>query len=79
MVTRRNRLNDFITDRDPPPDDLVQVLCEDHVGTYVISFPCQRTDGTWRNQATGEVIAGVVIGWREFGRNRRRKVPALGS
>jgi hypothetical protein len=75
MATRKNRLNDFITDRDPPPDYPVQVLCEDHVGTYLIRFPCQRTDGTWRNQATGEVIAGTVIGWREFSHDRRRKMP----
>jgi hypothetical protein len=62
MVTRRNRLNDFITHGDPAPDYPVQVLCEDHIGTYLIPFPCHRTNGTERNQATGEIIAGRTIG-----------------
>lgn len=79
MVTRSNRLNDFITTGDPAPDYPVELLCEDHVGTYLIPFPCHWTDGTWRNQATGEIITGTVIGWREFDRNRRRKSSGLCS
>ena len=34
MVTRAERLQDFITDADPPVGSVVEVLCEDHVGTY---------------------------------------------
>lgn len=66
MVTRSTRLDAFITDQDPCPDVPVQVLCEDHVGTYLIPFPCHHTAGTWLNTATGEIIEGTVVGWREL-------------
>ncbi len=67
MVTRRSRLDEFVTNHHPTADLPVQVLCEDHVGTYVIPFPCQYTAGEWVNTATGERIQGTVVGWREFG------------
>ncbi len=79
MVTRDIRLTDFTTIGEPPHDSPVQLLCEDHVGTYLIPFPCEWTDGTWRNQATGEIITGTVIGWRAFERNHRRKAPRFCS
>jgi hypothetical protein len=79
VVTRRNRLNDFITDEGLAPDGPVQLLCEDHVGTYLIPFPCRRTDGTWRNQATGEVITGTVIGWREIDDKPKRRALGISS
>jgi hypothetical protein len=34
VVTRAERLRPFITDADPPIGSVVEVLCEDHVGTY---------------------------------------------
>jgi hypothetical protein len=71
MVTRSERLNDFVRDRDPAPDAWVELLCEDHVGTYLIPFLCRRADDAWRNASTGEPIEAIVIGWRErraFGR-----------
>jgi len=72
MVTRSERLGDFVTDRDPAPDLSVQLLCEDHVGTYVVPFPCRRAEGAWRNARTGEAIDAVVVGWRELQSGLRR-------
>jgi hypothetical protein len=46
-------------------------LCEDHVGTYVIPFLCQWTEGTWQNAKTRRRIEVAVIGWREPKRNQR--------
>ena len=40
------------------------LLCEDHVGTYVIPFLCRLTDGVWHNADTGSRIEATVIGWR---------------
>jgi hypothetical protein len=67
MATREQRVAQFATDREPGPDLAVEVLCEDHVGTYVLPFLCTWGDGAWRNARTGEPIAGDVIGWRERG------------
>ena len=72
MVTRRSRLDEFVTEHHPTADLPVQLLCEDHVGTYVIPFPCQYTAGEWVNTATGEGIQGAVVGRREFRRSLRR-------
>ena len=72
MVTRRSRLDEFVTGHHPTADLPVQLLCEDHVGSYVIPFPCQYTAGEWVNTATGEGIQGAVVGWREFRRSLRR-------
>ena len=36
MVTRQERIDDFIHEGSPPNDQPLQILCEDHVGTYVI-------------------------------------------
>src|SRR6202050_3467710 len=41
----------------------VELLCEDHVGTYVIPFLCRRTGEDWRSVKTGERIQATVIGW----------------
>jgi hypothetical protein len=41
LVTWQERIDDFIHEGSPPTDQLFQILCEDHVGTYVIPFPCQ--------------------------------------
>jgi hypothetical protein len=65
MVTRTARLHDFITDADPAPDTLVQLLCEDHVGTYLLPYLCRRTAEGYRNERTNDLIQGWVVGWRE--------------
>lgn len=64
MATREKRLSEFTTDREPPSDLAVQVLCQDHVGTYALPFLCRYDDQCWRNVRTGEQIEADVIGWR---------------
>jgi hypothetical protein len=66
MVTRTIRLKDFKTDGYPSSGLPVQALAEDHVGTYILPFPCQRLNGEWRNGTTGEAVQASIIGWREF-------------
>jgi 4a-hydroxytetrahydrobiopterin dehydratase len=65
MVTRAERVADFTTDADPASQTLVEVLCEDHVGTYLLPFLCRLTPEGFRNARTGELIEGRVVGWRE--------------
>jgi hypothetical protein len=66
MVTRTARLEGFITDGHPGSGLQVQALAEDHVGTYVLPFPCERSGAEWRNGTTGEAVQAQIIGWREF-------------
>ncbi len=71
MATRAGRISAF--EEGPAPEGLpVRLLCEDHVGTYVLPFPCRHADGAWRNARTGEAIAGTVLGWRPVEEPRRR-------
>ena len=46
MATREKRLAQFDGNGEPPPDQPVQVLCEDHSGTYQLPFACRWIDGT---------------------------------
>ena len=66
MVTRSDRLLQFITDRDAPDGTLVEALCQDHVGTYVLPFPCRREGAAWYNNITSAALDCDVIGWREW-------------
>lgn len=66
MVTRIARLKDFRTDGHPDSGLQVQVLAEDHVGTYILPFPCQHISGEWRNGITGEAVQANILGWREW-------------
>jgi hypothetical protein len=45
VVTRIARLKDFRTDGYPGGELPVQILAEDHVGTYILSFPCEHMNG----------------------------------
>jgi len=54
MATRERRLAEFNGSGEPPPDQPVQVLCEDHSGTYQLPFACRFVGGEWRNN----------VGWR---------------
>ena len=77
MVTRTARLKDFKTGEYPGSGLPVQVMAEDHVGTYILPFPCERISGEWRNGTTGEAVQARIIGWREFRtRSRGRMSPA---
>jgi hypothetical protein len=65
LPTRAARLDGFITDAVPEASMLVELLCEDHVGTYLLPFLCRSTAEGFRNVRTGEAIVGSVVGWRE--------------
>jgi hypothetical protein len=64
MTTRQQRIDAFIHEGKPPVDQPLEVLCEDHNGTYVIPFLCENSSGDWKNTATGQRIEARVIGWR---------------
>jgi hypothetical protein len=64
MATREKRLAQFDGSGEPPPGQAVEVLCEDHSGTYQLPFPCLYTDGKWHNQGSGDVVEATVVGWR---------------
>jgi len=64
MATRQHRLSEF-NGGPPPPDLPLQLLCEDHNGTYVLPYPCQWHDTVWRNCVSNEPIEAAVVGWRE--------------
>lgn len=64
MATRQHRLSEF--DDGPPPADLpLQLLCEDHNGTYLLPYACRFHDAVWRNCVSNEAIEAAVVGWRE--------------
>ena len=64
MATREKRLAQFDGNGEPPPDRPVEVLCEDHSGTYQLPFVCRWIEGRWRNERTGGAVEATVIGWR---------------
>jgi hypothetical protein len=64
MATRQERLDAFVHEGDPPADQPLELLCEDHVGTYVIPFPCRWTGDYWQSMGTAERVQVTVIGWR---------------
>jgi len=64
VVTRQERINDFDHEGTPPADQPLQILCEDHAGTYVVPFLCQWQDGAWRSVVSDRRIEATVIGWR---------------
>jgi hypothetical protein len=64
MATRERRLAEFNGNGEPPPDLPVQVLCEDHSGTYQLPFACRFVDGEWRNDESGGLLEATVVGWR---------------
>jgi hypothetical protein len=61
---RQQRLSDFDSDGQPPAGELMELLCEDHNGTYVLPFPCRWVDGAWRSIRSDHQIDANVIGWR---------------
>ena len=75
MATRDYRLSEFTSDQSPPADTPVQVLCEDHVGTYLLPFYCIWREGGWHNPKTGEQIQVPVIGWRMEQRRMFERAP----
>jgi hypothetical protein len=65
MAGRQERIDAFIHEGSPPADQPLEILCEDHVGTYVIPFLCQWTEGTAKRENTptyrsrGDRLAGT--------------------
>jgi hypothetical protein len=70
MTTRDQRLIDFATEGEPSPDFDHELLSEDHVGTYLIPFPCRRVENAWINSRTGEALQAEILGWRPWGWTR---------
>ena len=64
LATYASRLADFVVDRAPAIDQAVEVLCRDHVGTYVPPFVCAWTGEHWLNTSTGQALEAEVLGWR---------------
>ncbi len=64
MATRERRLAEFNGSGEPASGQVVQVLCEDHSGTYQLPFACRLVDGQWRNAESGSLVEARVIGWR---------------
>jgi hypothetical protein len=66
MAVRKTRLMEFTTDIERLPSAKVELLCEDHNGTYVPPFPCYRAKGEWHNMRTDEVLQADILGWRTW-------------
>jgi hypothetical protein len=64
MATRQQRIGAFTHDGVPPADQPLELLCEDHVGTYVVPFLCRWNSGAWQSVATSTPIEATVVGWR---------------
>jgi hypothetical protein len=64
MATRQERIGAFTHEGVPPADQPLELLCEDHVGTYVIPFLCRWQSGVWQSVATSTAIEATVVGWR---------------
>ena len=63
-VSRQQRLDAFSHDGEPPAEEPLELLCEDHVGTYVVPFLCRWRNAAWHSVESGERITATVIGWR---------------
>ncbi|MDE2363523.1 MAG: hypothetical protein KGM42_12660 [Hyphomicrobiales bacterium] len=62
--TREKRIAEFLHEGDPPSGVALEVLCEDHIGTYTVPFSCIYMEGRWLNARTREPIEAEVVGWR---------------
>jgi hypothetical protein len=43
----------------------------EHVGTYVIPFPCRWRDGLWETAKTSRRFEATVVGWRALNKAQR--------
>jgi hypothetical protein len=64
MATRQERIGAFTHEGVPPAEQPFELLCEDHVGTYVVPFLCRWSGGAWQSEATSTPITATVLGWR---------------
>lgn len=63
-AARQNRLDGFGQAGDPPADIKCDLLCEDHVGTYELPYPCIWSAGAWTSAVSGEPVEARVVRWR---------------
>jgi hypothetical protein len=73
MATRQERIDAFTHQGVPPANQPLELLCEDHVGTYVIPFLCRWSSGAWHSVDTSSRIEAMVVGWRV----RQRESPPV--
>jgi hypothetical protein len=64
VAIRQERIDAFTHQGVPPAEQPLELLCEDHVGTYVIPFLCQWSGGAWHSVDTSSAIEARVVGWR---------------
>lgn len=69
MATREFRIAEF-NQGAPPPKTSLQVLAEDHSGTYVLPFLCEWRDGAWHNPKSSQSLKAKIVGWRKSPRVR---------
>ncbi len=62
MAARQERIDAFIHEGSPPADQPLEILCEDHVGTYVIPFYAKGPEGAWQNAKTSRRIEATEKG-----------------
>ena len=63
MATRDRRLAEF-NSGPPPVGQPLQLLCEDHNGTYLLPFPCEWREGAWYASGKAKPLEATVVGWR---------------
>ena len=64
MATRQERIDAYTYEGTPPADQPLELLCEDHIGTYVIPFLCEWRGGAWQSLDSDNRIEATVVGWR---------------
>ncbi len=69
LTSLNDRIAEFIiVDRFPEEGLPVELLSVDHIGTYVVPYPCRRVDDAWRNVEKKTNLHH--IGWKGAGRDR---------
>jgi hypothetical protein len=63
MATREHRLSEFNIGPAPAGQPL-QLLAEDHNGTYLLPFRCEWRDGSWYACEKTKPLEAKVLGWR---------------
>src|SRR5258708_36123757 len=70
MATRQERIGAFTHQGLPPADQPLELLCEDHVGTYVVPFLCRWSGGALQSAATSTPLPATALGLRRRVRQR---------
>jgi hypothetical protein len=66
VLMSKARFNNFSTG-EPPSDVLLDLLCEDAGGKYVVPFPCVWKGGAYWNpksQNDSRPLEAKVVGWK---------------